>query len=211
MRSRFLLRWPDAFFLRDRFFHHMCFSFAFSFLTRLPHMYLSLSFQSNQSFNRIEPLHNFYCWKADMLLELLVVDCAVVSCDAVLFMECAIRFPVWAFTCIHSPSDIICSLSSQYWWKGLVLHKCDWGKEYRQGNLWATMGKAMQKQQSNTKKKFPFFVDSSCFPFYTQKSWRICAKLRTTDGKSSFLGQQKLMEQNTVSILPQNSKPLEEP
>jgi len=89
MRSRYVLRSCDhAFFLIRRFscatifFHHMCFSFVFSFLTRLPHMYLSLGFQSNQSFNRIEPLHNFYCWKADMLLQLLVVDCAVVSCDS---------------------------------------------------------------------------------------------------------------------------------
>jgi len=83
MRSRFLLKWSyDAFLGATIFCHHMCFSFVFSFLTRLPHMYLSLGFQSNQSFNRIEPLHNFYCWKADMLLEFLVVDCAVVSCDS---------------------------------------------------------------------------------------------------------------------------------
>ena len=43
-----------------------------------------------------------------MLRKLLVVDYAVASCNAVLFMECAIRSPVSAVTCVHSPSDIIC-------------------------------------------------------------------------------------------------------
>ena len=115
--SRFLLKWCDhAFFGATVFCHHMCFSFAISFLTRLPHVLLSLSFQSNPSVHRVEPLHNFYCWKADMLLKVLVVNCEAVSCAAILFMQWAIRFPFEPLRVSHQATWLV-SFSSQYWWQ----------------------------------------------------------------------------------------------
>ena len=42
--------------------------------------------------------------------------------------------------------------------KGVVLRKCDWGKKYRQGNLWQRLERNAMGVKHKEKKKFPFFL-----------------------------------------------------
>ena len=196
------------FFCATVFCHHMCFFFAFAFLTRFPHMHLSLCFQSNQPFDQVEPLHNFYCWKRICCWRFLLRLCS-----------CFLRS-----SSVHAMSNKVSRLSRYvrpltkrhylFLWarnidgKGVVLRKCDWGKKYRQGNLWQRWeGNAMDVKHKE-KKKFPFFCGLVIFSINTRKSWRTFAELHdgTIDGESSCLVS-KTWWNKTVSMSPQNSKP----
>ena len=134
-------------------------------ISLLPHMLLSLSFQPNPSLNRVEPLHNFYRWKADMLLKVLVVNCEAVSCAAVLFMQWAIRFQFEPLRVSTHQATWFVSFNSQYWWQRRCLTQMWLRKEISSRKLVATIGKKCHGRQTQRKKEISvFFVDSSYFP-----------------------------------------------
>ena len=169
-------------------------------------MLLSLSFQSNPSLNRVESLHNFYCWKADMLLKVLVVNCEAVSCAAVLFMQCAIRFPFQPLRVSTYQATWFVSFNSQYWWQRRCLTQMWLRKEMSSRKLVATIGKKCHGCQTKKKKEISvFFVDSSYFPLTPE---------RVEELSRSFMMVNLLLElvsktrwNKTVSMSPQNSKP----
>ena len=172
---------------RDRFLPSHVFLFRFCLSTRFPHMYLSLCFQSNQPFDQVEPLHNFYCWKRICCWRFLLRLCS-----------CFLRS-----SSVHAMSNKVSRLSRYvrpltkrhylFLWarnidgKGVVLRKCDWGKKYRQGNLWQRLERNAMGVKHKEKKKFPFFCGLVIFSINTRNSWRTFAELHdgTTDGESS--------------------------
>ena len=139
-----------------------------------------------------------------MLLKVLVVNCEAVSCAAVFFMKWAMRFPFWAVACVHSPSDMICFFQLDIDGKGVVLRKCDWGKKYREGNLWQPLKRnAMGVKHKEKKRISVFFCGLVIFSMNTWNSWRTFAELHdgTTDGESSCLTcQPNLMKQDSLNV-----------
>ena len=163
-------------------------------------MLLSLSFQSNPSLNRVEPLHNF-CWYVAEGSCCKLRSCFLRSSSVHAMSN---KVPVWAVACVHSPSDMICffqlailmakalSYANVIEERNIVKETC--------GNDWKEMPWA-----SNTKKKrnFRFFCGLVIFSINTRNSWRTFAELHdgTTDGESSCLTcEQNLMEQDSLNV-----------